>query len=112
MTIFGREPAVILGLVAAVVQLVSATAFPLTPDQQGVINAVAVALAGVITAFAVSTDAGFAAVAGLVKAVIALALAFGLDLSPDLQSAIMVVVTAIGAFFVRTQVSAKVPARR
>ena len=106
MRLFGREPAVVLGLVAALVQLLSATLFDWTVDQQGVINAVAVALAGFLTAWAVSAEAGFAALAGLVKAVIALALAFGLALSPDLQSSLMVVVSAIGAFWVRTQVVA------
>lgn len=108
--IFGREPAVVLGLVAALVQLLSATFMDWSVDQQGYINAAAVAVAGLITAWAVSEEALFAALSGVVKAVIALALAFGLALSPDLQSSIMVAVTAIGAFFVRTQVTASVAA--
>lgn len=110
MLIFGREPAVILGLVAAVVQLLSATLMDWSIEQQGYINAVAVALAGVLTAWAISEEAVFAALSGVVSAVIALMLAFGLALSPDLQSSIMVAVSAIGAFWVRTQVVAKVPA--
>lgn len=105
---FHRNPVGILGLVAALVQLLSATCMDWSTVQQGMINATAVALAGFISAGSVSRDAAFASLAGLVKAVIALALAFNLGLSPDLQSALMIAVTAIGAFFVRTQVTASV----
>ena len=110
MLVFGREPAVILGLIAAVVQLLSATLMDWSIAQQGYINAVAVAVAGVLIAWAVSEEAVFAALSGVVGAVIALMLSFGLNLSSDLQSSIMVAVTAIGAFWARTQVTAKVPA--
>lgn len=106
MRLLNREPAVILGLVAALVQLLSATLMDWTVDQQGIINGTAMAVVGFLTALSVSEDAAFAALAGLVKAVIALALAFGLALDPNLQSSIMVLVTALGAFWVRTQVVA------
>lgn len=112
MKILGRDPAVFFGLTAAIVQLISATATNSDSPTQGIVNAVIVALAGFLTAWKVSAEAGFAALAGLVKAVVALALAFGAHLNPELQSAIMVAVTALGAFFTRTQVTAPVTAEQ
>lgn len=108
--LFGREPAVILGLLTALTQLLSALFMDWTPEQQGVANVVAVSVAGFLTALAVSSEAALAALAGLVKAVIAAALAFNLGLDPSLQSAIMVFVTALGAFVVRALVVAPEPA--
>ena len=110
MKLFGREPAVIFGLIAALIQMLSVAVTHWDPATQGVINAVIVAVAGFLTAWKVSVDAGLAALTGLVQAVIALALAFGIHLSADWQSTIMVLVSAIGAFVVRTQVFAENPA--
>jgi ABC-type enterochelin transport system permease subunit len=107
-----REPALlILGLIAAVVQMVSAFLFPLTIDQQGVLNAVAVAIAGVITAAMVRSDQLAPAVLGAVQAILALGLAFGLNLAPEQQSVVMTFTAAVVAMFIRTQVQAPVPAR-
>lgn len=110
MKIFGREPSLILGLIASAIQLFSAIVLPLTIEQQGVLNAVAVAVIGVVTAVAVSTDKAAPAVLGFVQAVLACALAFGLALSPEVQGAVMAFTTALVSAFVRTQVSAPVPA--
>jgi hypothetical protein len=108
--IFGREPALILGLVAAAIQLVSATVLPLSIEQQGVLNAVAVAVIGLLTAAAVSAEKAAPAVLGVVQAVLACALAFGLALEPATQGAIMAFTTALVSAFVRTQVVAPEPA--
>lgn len=110
MKIFGREPSLILGLIAAAIQLLSAVALPLSVEQQGVLNAVAVAVIGLVTAAAVSAEKAAPAVVGLVQAVLACALAFGLALSPEVQGAVMAFVTAALSAFVRTQVVAPVPA--
>ena len=108
--ILGREPAQFLGLVAALVALVSSTVLPLSVEQQGVLNAVAVAVIGLVTAAAVSAEKAAAALSGLVQAVLACALAFGAQLSPELQGSIMAFVSAGVAFWLRTQVVAPVPA--
>lgn len=110
MSWFGREPAQWLGLVSAAIALFSSMILPLTPDQQGVLNAVAVALVGFVTALAVSGEKAAPMVAGLVQAVLALALAFGMDLSQSLQGSIMAFVAAGVAWYLRTQVTAPVPA--
>jgi hypothetical protein len=108
--IFGREPALILGLIAAAVQLFSAVVLPLTPEQQGVLNALAVATIGFATAWAVSAEKAAPAILGLAQAVLACALAFGLHLEPTTQSAVMAFATALVSAFVRTQVTAPQPA--
>lgn len=107
-----REPALlILGLISAGVQMVSAFVFPLTVDQQGVLNACAVAIAGVITAVMVRSDQLAPALLGAVQAIIALGLAFGLQLAPEQQSVLMTFAAAVVAMFIRTQVTAPVGTR-
>lgn len=106
--IWGREPAVWLALVAALIQAVSGFFFHLTDEQQGVLNAVAAAVLGLVVAFAVKGDVVLPAVLGFIKAVFALGLAFGAHWAPDKQSLIMVLVTALFAAFVREKVVAPV----
>lgn len=107
---FNREPALILALVAATVQMVSAFIFPLTAGQQGVLNALAVAVAGLVTAVLVRSDQLAPALLGVVQAILALGLAFGLALDTASQAVIMSFAAAIVAMFVRTQVTAPVSA--
>lgn len=111
MNATGREPAVLwMALVTPLIQLISALVFPLNDEQQGVLNAAAAAALGVIVAFQVSVEKALPLLAGLVQAVIAVGLAFGLELAPETQSAILATVAALVGFFVRTQVAPKVPA--
>ena len=106
----GREPAQWLGLISATIALVSSTFFEMTIQQQGVLNATAVAVVGFITALAVSGEKAAPMVAGLVQAVLACSLAFGLALSPELQGSIMAFVAAGVGWYLRTQVVAPVAA--
>lgn len=106
--IWGREPAVWLALIAALIQGVSGFFYNLTDEQQGVLNAVAVAVLGLVTAFAVKGDYVLPAILGFVKAVFALGLAFGAHWSADKQSLVMVLITAAFAAFVRQSVVAPV----
>ncbi|MFH9425980.1 hypothetical protein [Streptomyces sp. NPDC017529] len=109
MKILGREPALILGLVAIIVKVVSAFLIEVTADQQAWINAVAAAAVGL--ALAVMThDAIGAAVLGFVQAVVALAVGFGLDWSADQQAVVMSLAAVVVAMFDRTQVTAPVAA--
>lgn len=109
MKFFGREPALWLGLVAALVYTFDAFVFDLTDGQAALINAGAAALVGVITAL-VTRDGVSAAALGFIKAALSLALGFGLKLSPDQQVAIMTLATGAVAMFVRTQAHAPVSA--
>jgi hypothetical protein len=106
-----REPALLLiGLLAPVVAAVAAFVFAASPDVQGAVNAVAVAVAGAITAFMVRSDNLLPAITGAVQAVIALVLAFGVHWDSGQQAALMVALGAIAAFLVRDRVTAPAPA--
>jgi hypothetical protein len=110
MRIFGREPALWAALLASVVQMVSAFVFPLSVEQQGVLNALTVAVLGAVTAFAVSSERGVPALLAALKAALAVGLAFGMHLSPEVQATVMTFAAAVAAMFIRTQVTAPVPA--
>lgn len=105
---FGREPAQWLGLLSGLLMLVSPV-LHLTGEMQGAVNAFLAALFGFITMVVVSREKAAPLVAGLLKAAIAVALAFRLDLSPETQVAIMVGLEAVAAFWLRTQVVAPIP---
>lgn len=106
MKILGREPAVILGLVSAVLQLVVALGLPLSKDQTLAINAAVAAVLGVVTAFYVAHDQLYPAILGFAQAGLALLLAFHFDLSADTTAAVMAVVAgALAVFGVRPHVT-------
>lgn len=109
MKIFGREPSLILGLIAVAVKLAAAFGLDVSADQQAWINAVAAAFLGLVLALMVHDGVG-AAVLGLAQAAMALAVGFGLDWSADRQAVVMSAVAAVVAMYDRTQVTAPVPA--
>lgn len=108
MQIFGREPALWLAAIAALIKLVSAFWLELSIDQQSGLNAIAAAMVGVITASIVK-DGLNAAILGFVQAGLALAIGFGLHLLPANQAIIMAGIGTIIAMFTRTQATAPVP---
>lgn len=108
MKVWGREPALWLGLVAASVKMVAAFWIHLNVEQQAVLNAAAAALLGLIVAFMVR-DGIQAGVLGLAQSVLALGVGFGLDVSAENQAVLMSFVGMAAAMFVRTQASAPVP---
>lgn len=110
MRIFGRETAQVAAIIVAVVQLATSVWLPLTVEQQGTVNAVAVALAGFVTALAVSKEKAAPLVAGLLQALVALAISFGITLPQTLQSTIMIALATLASWWLRTQVWAPVPA--
>ncbi|GAA0554738.1 MULTISPECIES: hypothetical protein [Streptomyces] len=109
MKILGREPAMLLGLVAVLVKMAAAFGLDVSGEQQAVVNAVAAALVGLILAV-MAHDGVSAAVLGFVQATLALAVGFGLDWSADRQAVVLSVAAAVVAMFDRTQVTAPVPA--
>lgn len=116
-TIFGREPAIILGFVSAGLQMLTAFVLPLTSEQVGALNAIFAAGVGVWTAFVTrAADGGssiHSAVLGFAQAGVTLALVFGLALSDEQTAAIMAFVAMAASMFVRQNVSPKLagPAR-
>lgn len=105
MKIFGREPALVLGLASAGLQLLTALFLPLTTEQVAAINSIAAAGLGVWTAFVTrGLDGGRsvkAAGLGFAQAGITLGLVFGVSLTDQQTAAVMAFVAVAGAAFVR-----------
>lgn len=106
--ILGREPALILSLVASSIRLLAAFVIDLSADQQAVLNAAAAAVVGLLIAWRVR-DGQVAAVLGVVQALLSLGVGFGLHIDAEHQAVIMSFVGTALAAFIRTQVVAPVP---
>lgn len=104
-----REPALLLiGAIAPLAQLLlSFTTLPL-PVTTG-LNAVAVAVAGVLTAAFLRRDQLVPAVLGLAQAVLVLGLGLGVHVDATQQALVMTVAGIGVAAFVRTQVATTAP---
>lgn len=106
----GREPA--LAAIAVLAPAVQLTVAFLVGDAalQGTINAVAALAAGVLTAAVVRSDKLAPAILGFAQGLLALALQFGWQLSAEQQGSIMAFVGVVVAAYIRTQVTAPIPA--
>src|SRR4051812_22935337 len=98
-----RFPALTLGMVSSIVQAVSGLFLALSPHQTALINALVVAVLGVVTAWLVKGDALVAAFVRVRQAMLALLVGFGLNLPPDLQAPIMAFLAAAAAAHGPTQ---------
>lgn len=107
--IFGRDPGLVLGLVSALVMFLSVFFLHLTGNEQGELNAVAAALVGALTMWAVDVDGHLALITGLAQSILALSLSFGLHWDPIQQTTAMTMTTMIAKFFLRTQMTVATP---
>jgi hypothetical protein len=107
--ILGREPAAWAALASIILQAVGAFAADFDATKQAWVNAVVVAVLGLIVAFMVH-DGVIAAIAGLVQATLTLAVGLGLDWSAEKQALVLTLVTAAVQFAVRQSVTAPVTA--
>jgi hypothetical protein len=101
-----REPIAIVAVLVALAQVLSALALHLSDEQQGSINAAVALVAGLVSALLVSLDKALPLIGGAAQAVISVGLAFGWQLDPVAQSAVMALISALTAAFLRTQVTA------
>jgi hypothetical protein len=108
--IFKRDPAVILGFIAVVVQAAVSWGVDLSDTQQAYINAAATAVMGLLIACSVARDQIVPAAGGALVAVLQLLVAFNVPISQDKIATAAALLTAGLAFFIRTQVTAKVAA--
>jgi hypothetical protein len=109
--IFGREPALWLNFIAVLVYAVGLL-LDLSVETQGILNGIAAALAGLIIAGFVLAEVWVPILLGLFKAVIALVISLGVNLTPEIQVMIMAALTAFLALATRTQVVAPVAPKR
>jgi hypothetical protein len=106
---FGRDPVWYTNLGAVFLMAISTFWLHLSDTQQGALNAGLLALAGIVIAMQLRSEGQLAMAVQLLKALIAIGLAFGLHLSDDQQFVLVSLVTAVGSGFLRTQVVAPVP---
>jgi nitrate/nitrite transporter NarK len=109
MKIFGREPALILGFIAAAVQSLFAFGINVSPGVQTAVNAIAAAVVGIASAVVLKNGALGAALMQLATAGMALVVGLGLNWDTDKQGWVMALVAAGIALFTRTQVTPPVP---
>jgi hypothetical protein len=109
--IFGREPVLWLNFVAVLVYA-AGLLLRLSVESQGILNGIAAAVAGLIIAGFVAAEEWVPILVGLFKAVIALVISLGVNLSPEVQVMIMAGLTAFLALATRTQVVAPVAPKR
>lgn len=109
MKILGRDPATILALVSAGIQMLVAFGLPWSDTQTAAVNAGAAAVLGLVTACFVARDQILPAILGFTQAALTVGLAFGLDWSADQVAMVMAFVAAgVGLFGVRPHVEAVV----
>jgi hypothetical protein len=103
-TIFGREPAVILGIISAALSLLVSFNFGLSGEQAGAIVAVISGVFAAVTA-ALTRPIAPSAFTGLVTVVVALLTAFHFNVAPATVGAINALVLALLVFITRGQVT-------
>lgn len=103
-TIFGREPAAWVGLIEGIVALLTVFALGVTSTSGALIIALAAAAAGAYTAWA-TRDTMLAAVLAVVKALLALVVYYGLELTLEQQAAVLGFVPIALGLWQRTQTS-------
>jgi hypothetical protein len=108
--IFGREPVLVAAFLAAVIQVLSSLVLHWSDNQQSLLNAAVAALLGFAAAAGVSFDKALPAVVGVVQAIIAVAVGFGLHLGDTQVSMITAMVAAGVALWTRDRVVAPVDA--
>lgn len=105
MKILGRQPALVIAIVTSAILLLGTFGFHwLTGEQAGLWVAVISAAAAALTAL-VTRPIAPSAFMGLVGALVAVATAYGLSLSPETVAAINSFVISVLAFLVYGQVS-------
>lgn len=107
--ILGREPAVLAEVIASALVLANLFFLPgLDDGLQGAINAVVVGAASLYIAVKVRSDRLLPILLGFAKVLVALVVAFGVEIPDVQQAAILTFISLVAGMFVRTQVYAPV----
>ncbi|WP_069625320.1 hypothetical protein [Streptomyces niveus] len=112
MKIFGREPVYVLAFIAITLKLSAAYGLDVTGEEQGAIMAVLSLIVAVATAIVLRTGAVAASIVNLAQGVLALFLAFGLNMSAETQSLWMLAVEGAVALLIHREVTAPVSSHR
>jgi hypothetical protein len=112
MKVFGREPVYILAFIAVALKLSAAYGVDVSDTEQGAIMAVLSLIVAVVSAIVLKTGAAAAAIVNLAQGVLALFLAFGLNMAAETQALWMLGVEGLVALVIHREVTAPVPALR
>ncbi|WP_019549815.1 MULTISPECIES: hypothetical protein [Streptomycetaceae] len=104
MKIFGREPALVLGVVSAALGLVVTFNIGMSAEQAGAITALLSAVGAAVTA-ALTRPVAPSAFTGVVAAGAALLAAYGFEVSPETVGAVNALVLAVLMLLTRGQVA-------
>lgn len=105
--IIGRDP--VFTVQSAVAAVLAITLFfNLSTDIQALVNAVVVALGGVVAAWMVAAEKALPLLEGLAKAIIALIVGMGIDVPANVQAGVFALLAVVTAYWMRGQVVAPV----
>lgn len=104
MKIFGREPALLLGFIAALLKLAAGFGVEVSETQMTLINAFLAAAVAVILAVVLRDGAAGAAIMQFAQAGMALFVGFGLDWTAEKQALVMASLAALLALWERREV--------
>lgn len=104
LTIFGREPAVVVGLIEAVLAVLLSFGLGITQDSYGPWVAVVVAVGGIVTALG-TKDTLLGAVVAALKAGIVLVAVYGVTLTDQQTASLVSFVPVVFMLWQRTQTS-------
>jgi len=100
VAIFGREPALWVGLLESVLAALLAFGIGITPETYGPWMAVVVALGGLTTAW-LTRDVGLSVIVGLLKALVVLVGVYGITLTDAQVGGLIMIASAVFAFVTR-----------
>lgn len=108
-TWFGRDPAILVSMInAGILSLIAV--FVTNNAVAGGVGAVVTAISAAIIAFAVRQDGQLAAIVGIGRTIIALAVLLGVQWDPAYQVILLAAVEAVAGILVRDRVEAPVSA--
>lgn len=108
--IFGREPVIVAAFLAAFLQVASSLVLHWTDQQQSLLNAAILVVLGFVASAGLALDKALPALVGVVQAVLAVGIGFGLHLQDTQVSMITAMVAAGVALWTRDRVGAPVDA--
>jgi urea transporter len=107
--VFGRDPATLLGEINAGI-LALIVLFVDNNELGAAIGAVTTAITALIVAFAVKHDGQLAAIVGVGRTIVALAVLLGVEWDAAYQILLITALETVAGIFVRDRVDAPVPA--
>lgn len=107
--VVGRDPVFTVQTVVAAV-LALTLFLNLSPELQGLVTAVVVAIGGVVSAWLVAAEKALPLLEGVAKAVLALIAGLGIDVPANIQAGVFALLSVVTAYWMRGHVTAPVPA--